>query len=71
MPRIRMLTAMASADWALSPGDVVERPVEVAAAWVAAGLAEWVDRPSAEPAEAAAISPPETAALPRPAKRRG
>lgn len=43
--KIRMLIAMAGPDESYAPGDVIERPVEVAAAWVEAGMAEMVNEP--------------------------
>lgn len=43
--QIRMLVSMAGPNESYAPGDVIERPVEVAAAWVEDGIAEMVNEP--------------------------
>jgi len=65
--RIRMLTSMVAADWSLASGEVVDRPDEVARAWIAAGIAEPVE----DAPEFAMIKPPEAAVKRSARARRG
>ena len=54
---IELLSGLAGADWALDPGAILSVRAEVAAAWIADGLARR--------APAAAAAPPEAAMRPR------
>lgn len=66
--KVRILEAVAGANWSAKPGDVIELPPEESAErFIAAGIAE----PVAAPVEVAAVAAPETAAAPKPTARKG